>query len=111
MPGYQLELPNCCEPLSPVPWSAQKQCLGLIRIALAAWQEHVAGCVAPVLLPCGTANNYQLLGTDNIIVTVHHDLFGLTDCAFVGMTNNQSVNALYGVAISIHPPREGWDSL
>ena len=67
-------------------------------VALAAGQQHLPGCVASVLLPCGTANHYQLLGTDNIVVTVHHDLFGLTDGAFVGMANNQSVNALYGVA-------------
>lgn len=67
-------------------------------VALAAGQHHLPGCVASVLLPCGTANHYQLLGADNIVVTVHHDLFRLTDGAFVGVANNQSVNALYGVA-------------
>ena len=98
MPGYQLLLPNRGYPLSACLVPAQQERLRLLMVALAAGQQHLPGCVASVLLPCGTANHYQLLGTDNIVVTVHHDLFGLTDGAFVGMANNQSVNALYGVA-------------
>ena len=67
-------------------------------VALAAGQEHLPGCVTAVVLPCGAADYYQLLGTNDIVVAVHHDLFGLTDGAFVGMANDQSVNALYRVA-------------
>ena len=67
-------------------------------VALAAGQEHLPGCVTAVVLPCGTANHYQLLGADNIVVTVHHDLFGLTDGALMGVADYQCVNTLYGVA-------------
>lgn len=67
-------------------------------VALAAGKEHLSGCIAAVVLPCGTAYYYQLLCADHIIVAIHHDLLGLADGTLVGVANNQSVNALYGVA-------------
>ena len=67
-------------------------------VALAAGQEHLPGRVTAVVLPCGTADYHQLLGTDNIVVTVHHDLFGLADGALMGVANDQSINSLYRVA-------------
>lgn len=50
------------------------------------------------MLPCGAADHYKLLCTDYIVVAVHYDLFGLADGALVGVSNDQSVNALYRVA-------------
>ncbi len=67
-------------------------------VALAAGQEHLPGCVTAVVLPCGAADHYKLLCTDDIVVAVHHDLFGLADGALVGVSNYQCINALYGVA-------------
>ncbi len=98
MPGYQLLLPNSSDPLRALLASTQEQCLWLLIVALAAGQEHLPGCVSAVVLPCCAADYYQLLCTDYIVVAVHYDLFGLADGALVGVSNDQSVNALYGVA-------------
>ena len=72
----------------------------LICIALAAWQEHLAGCVSSIVLPRRTTYHYELFCADDVAVAVYYDLLGLTDGAFVGMAYDQCVDALYGVAKS-----------
>lgn len=98
MPGYQLLLPNSSDPLRALLASTQEQCLRLLMVALAAGQEHLARCVTAVVLPCGAADYYQLLGTDYIVVAINDYLFGLADGALVGVPDDQSVNTLYRVA-------------
>ena len=69
-------------------------------VALAAWQEHLTGCVSSIVLPRSTTYHYELFCADDVAVAVYYDLLGLTDGAFVGMPYDQCVDALDGVAKS-----------
>lgn len=77
MPGYQLLLPNRGYPLSACLVPAQQERLRLLMVALAAGKQHLPGCVAAIVLPCGAADHYQLLCANNIVVAIYHDLFWL----------------------------------